>query len=298
MIATDEKETPDVTDTLVGPEGVRLAYREWRTAEDVSPRGAVLLVHGYGEHMRRYGRLARQLTAGGFAVGGMDLRGFGLSEGTRAFVRDYADYIADLRLSEARFRRDLPADTPLFLYAHSMGGLVALLYAERFPVLPLAGMVLSGPLIGVGLKVPAWQMAFGRAVNRMNPKFRMEAPLDPKVLTHDPEEQAKLTADTLFPRRVTLSWFFATERALLELQPDVERIVWPTLWLIPGVDRIVSTPASRAFFDRLPHPEQHTWQDYPGLFHELHNERRADRDRVCADVLQWMTAQIESGSVL
>ena len=284
-------EDTDYTEMLTTPAGPQLYYREWRT-DAAALRGAVLLVHGYGEHLERYGRLARQWNASGFAVGGCDLRGFGRSEGIRTLVKDYSEYCDDVSAAESRLRRSLPVDTPLYLYAHSMGGLISLLYSDWYPEQPIAGLVLSGPLIGVGLKVPAWQLAFGRLMNRLNPTFCMTAPINPKVLTHDPKEQIKLASDPLFPRKVTLSWFFATEKALTDVQSVAPRMVWPTCWLIPGEERIVSTEASRAFFSRLPDLGSHTWQEYPGLFHELHNESRADRDRVARDVGAWMISQL------
>src|ERR1041385_5173242 len=115
-IATEEKETPDSSETLTHSDGQRLYYREWRPPKEVPIQSAVLLCHGYGEHLARYGGMARQLAAEGFVVGGIDLRGYGLSGGTRAFVKDYADYVEDLRLSEMRLRRGAPASTPVFIY--------------------------------------------------------------------------------------------------------------------------------------------------------------------------------------
>src|SRR5918993_4144130 len=60
---------------LQGPDGSRVRYRRWLPDGDV--RGTVQVVHGASEHSGRYSRLAGELTARGFAVYAMDLRGHG-----------------------------------------------------------------------------------------------------------------------------------------------------------------------------------------------------------------------------
>ena len=87
---------PDVEETLAANDGTAIHYYEWRPSEqDPAVRGAILLIHGFGEHLGRYGRLARAFNAEGYVVGGGDHRGMGKSGGARAFVKDAPVLILD-----------------------------------------------------------------------------------------------------------------------------------------------------------------------------------------------------------
>ena len=172
-----------------------------------------------------------------------------------------------------------------------MGGLAALLHAERRPSDAVVGTALSGPLLGVALHIPGWQIALGRLLAPFAPRFRMPVHLNPYILTHDEEDVARLLSDTDLLNEVTLAWYFASGRAMKEAAAEASRVAWPTLWLIPGDDRVCDTPTARSVFERLPPSGDHTWREYPGLFHELHNERAPDRDYVLRDVLEWLKRQ-------
>ncbi|MGZ8494054.1 MAG: serine aminopeptidase domain-containing protein, partial [Gemmatirosa sp.] len=69
--------------TVPAADGTRLVQRTWPAAAGVPAAGALLLVHGLGEHTGRYERLAQRLNAWGFLVRGYDQYGHGQSEGGR-----------------------------------------------------------------------------------------------------------------------------------------------------------------------------------------------------------------------
>lgn len=286
--------TPDRQERLAATDGTPLYYQEWRpSGADLRPlRGLVLIVHGFGEHGGRFARFARKLNAAGFQVATVDHRGMGQSGGVRGHVLDYSAYVEDLAIPERELRRSAPSHLPLFIYGHSMGGLIAFLHAVHCNAAPVAGTILSGPLLGIAMPIPAWQVIVGRQVVRFAPTFKVPAPIEPRILTHDPEMQAMLGSDPLGLNQTTLGWFFASGAAMERAKREVGKISWPTLWLIAGEDRLCSPAVSRTVFSALPSLERHTWRDYPGLFHELHQECAADRDRVCADVVAWMEARL------
>lgn len=91
---------------------------------DSEPKAHVVIVHGYLEHSGRYAHLAEYLVTCGLSVTAFDCRGHGKSSGERAFVKDIAEYIADLELiMEYVLNR---VSIPMFVLAHSNGGLAAL----------------------------------------------------------------------------------------------------------------------------------------------------------------------------
>jgi pimeloyl-ACP methyl ester carboxylesterase len=96
-----------------------------------SLHATVLLLHGYMDAAATWDLVASQLAAEGLRVLAPDLRGFG--DAPRAapggyyhfpnYVFDVADIVDGL----------VPADSPLFVVGHSMGGTIATLYAGTFP---------------------------------------------------------------------------------------------------------------------------------------------------------------------
>src|SRR5271154_719891 len=102
--------------------GDRLYYRAWRP--DTSPRGHVVLAHGFAEHSGRYGHVAAALLDAGLSVWAPDHRGHGQSEGARADIESVWAAADDLGDFVETVRQRAPQGQ-LFLVGHSMGGLIA-----------------------------------------------------------------------------------------------------------------------------------------------------------------------------
>src|SRR4051812_39704543 len=131
----------------------RVRVRRW-PVED--PARLVVLVHGYGEHIGRYEHVARALNAAGSAVAGPAHVGHGRSAGDRALVEDFEPIVDDVRAVVHETRGDLP----VVMVGHSMGGLIATRYAQRHRE-DLAGLVLSGPAVGLTPVFEDWLAAPG-----------------------------------------------------------------------------------------------------------------------------------------
>lgn len=106
-------------------DGGQLAGYRWNPPGDHVVEGAVVLVHGMGEHLRRYDHIADALTAAGFAVYGHDHRGHGASlieQGDPGHLgpNGWQALVDELALAVTRARSAYP-DLPLTIVAHSMG---------------------------------------------------------------------------------------------------------------------------------------------------------------------------------
>ena len=109
--------------TLPGRDGTPVATYRWEPAGPV--RGVVQIVHGLGEHVRRYDHLATTLTAAGFLVQGHDTRGHGatIADGAEPGVigaEGWRAAIDDIGVLLDRLRTDAPG-VPVVLLGHSMG---------------------------------------------------------------------------------------------------------------------------------------------------------------------------------
>lgn len=113
-------------------DGTSLAYHIFRRAES---RPSVMILTGYAESWRTYGETALDLDKAGYDVYVMDHRGMGfsgrLAEDPRiAHITDFRLYVEDAR----SFLHNvvLPQTRgPVYLLAHSMGGLVAAHLLEK-----------------------------------------------------------------------------------------------------------------------------------------------------------------------
>src|SRR3954452_21395026 len=115
----------------------------WSAAE---PRCIALIAHGYGEHAGRYEHVAQRLVdALGAAVYAPDHRGHGRTGGATGTVADGEAITTDLH-EVALAAQAEHAGLPVVLIGHSMGGLIATRYAQRFGD-ELAALVVSSPAI-------------------------------------------------------------------------------------------------------------------------------------------------------
>jgi alpha-beta hydrolase superfamily lysophospholipase len=261
---------------LDGAEG-RVVVRVWPNPD---ARYAVLLAHGYGEHSGRYEHVADHLVEHGATVFAPDHLGHGRSEGQRALVADMEHIVADLHLVADRIRSEHPG-LPLVLVGHSMGGLLATRYAQQHHD-ELAALVLSGPVIGGN---PAFE-----------PLLQMDEipdiPIDPEVLSRDPQVGEAYAADELvyhgpFLKPTLQSLFGAvgavgSDRGFDEL---------PTLWIHGEEDALAPYEVTKAVWAQLRGPGGQE-KVYPGARHEIFNE--TNRDEVLADVTTFIDGAVKA----
>jgi alpha-beta hydrolase superfamily lysophospholipase len=106
-------------------DGRQLAGYRWHADSGRALAGVVVLVHGMGEHLRRYDHVADALTSAGYEVYGHDHRGHGASlassdEPGHLGPNGWAALVDDLNLVIDRAKSDCP-DLPVMIIAHSMG---------------------------------------------------------------------------------------------------------------------------------------------------------------------------------
>jgi alpha-beta hydrolase superfamily lysophospholipase len=234
----------------------------------------VLVVHGYFEYGARYAELGDTLAARGIGSTALDLRGHGRSEGARGHVVAFEQYLDDVEAALGTIGK------PRFLFGHSLGGLVALLYAARRRP-ELGGLVLTNPYLERALAVPSWKIHAARLMSRLVPAFSLPSGLDPDLLSHDPERNRAYQTDPLIFQNATARWFVETSRAQDEARA-VDALPAPLLLVVGDGDRIARPSASLAFFERLESEKKRVV--LPGQYHEVLNEPgRMETLRLIAD---------------
>lgn len=261
--------------TYGGAHGTLVA-RSW-SGHDV-PTHVVVIAHGYGEHVGRYEHVADALVRDGAFVYAVDHVGHGKSEGERVLVRDFEDVVGDLHVLIETARREHP-DLPLALIGHSMGGLIAARYAQRYGD-TLAALVLSSPVLG------RWD-----AVSELLALEELpDAPLDVTMLSRDQRVGEVYAADPLV-------WHGPFKRATLEaLRRTLDTIAsgpslgdLPLMWIHGTDDQLVPVGGSRVGIERLRGPH-YVERIYPEGRHEMFNELNAGD--VIADVAEFIRGQL------
>ncbi|WP_040339527.1 alpha/beta hydrolase [Candidatus Blastococcus massiliensis] len=262
----------------------RLACRTWEGAG--APTHVVLLAHGYGEHAGRYGHVAAALVEAGAVVHAVDHVGHGQSDGDRVVVTDFERVVDDLHAVDEQAREQHP-DLPVVLIGHSMGGLIAARYAQRYGD-SLAALVLSGPLVG--------NWAAGPLLLSL-PELP-DTPLDSTTLSRDPSVGAAYEADPLVwhgPfKRPTIE---AIVRGLAAIEAGPSLGSLPLMWAHGEGDRLVPLAGTRPGVEQLrgDHSAGKLYAEkiYPGAQHEIVNETNSDE--VLADVVAFIGAALRLG---
>lgn len=265
-------------------DGLNVALFDWPLPLRVRPRAAVLIVHGLGEHAWRYDTVAQRLNEWGYAVRGYDQRGHGESGGTRGVLSDDDDLLADLEELVDDTRRHIaqPWSCPLVVLGHSMGGLVAATFVHR-GIAPVDALVLSSPALDTGMT--GFQRGLTRLLYRWAPNLTVPNGLDPRGISHDPEQVAAYRRDRLVHDRISA-------RLAHFIDSNGPRVVaaaptWPvpTLLMYAGADRLVRPEGSQAFAAVAP-PDRVRSRRFDGLYHELFNE--SDPSAVYAELRDWL----------
>src|SRR4051812_14969300 len=232
----------------------RVRVRRW-PVED--PARLVVLVHGYGEHIGRYEHVARALNAAGSAVAGPAHVGHGRSAGDRALVEDFEPIVDDVRAVVREARGELP----VVMVGHSMGGLIAVRYAQRHRE-DLAGLVLSGPAVGLSPVFAEWLAAPGLPSD----------PIDVATLSRDPAVGEAYAADPLVWhggwKRPTLEAFVAADRAIAAGAGFGDL---PLLHIHGADDQLVPVDLARPVVERLAGADSEV-RVLDGARHEVLNE--------------------------
>lgn len=266
-------------------DGTRL-HREER-APTGPARGAVLFCHGFAEHCGRYLPLAEHLAAQGFHCFLFDFRGHGRSEGRRGHVFSFEEYLHDFTAAR-RWATTKSGGLPLFIAAHSYGGLVSLHGVAR-DASGLAGLALSSPFFGYALQVPRLKVLAARQLSRLLPAFALPTGLDARMVSHDPAVVQHYATDPLITQVATGRWFTETEGAQARLPDAARQVRVPVLLQMAGDDRIASAATARQIFDELAAPDR-TFQEYPGFFHEIWFE--LERQRPIDALTTWLQAHL------
>ena len=289
----------------------RIHAVEWTPAGEI--RGVYQIAHGVAEYALRYEPFAEFLAEKGFAVVANDHIGHGLSvaEGAAPLwfgEKDGWTHVVDDLYALRNLTAQKYPGLPYFLMGHSMGSFLTRTYLIRYP-----GTVGAAIIMGTGQQ-PGFIVAGGKiAANFFGKKYGFDQfnatvdslafgaynkPFEPKRTNYDwlsvnTENVDAYIADPLCGGQATVGLFrdmlggigFISKASNLA-QMDKST---PVLFISGAMDPVGdlgkgTTKAYESF--RRAGVKDVTLKLYPGLRHEILNEKEADQVR--ADILAWV----------
>lgn len=271
----------------LGPDRMLMGY-EWRGE---APKAIVCLVHGIGEHAGRYDRIGQAFMENAIALVGMDLRGHGLSTGTRGHSAPRESILSDIdRLIE--YTMDEYPGLQIFLYGHSMGGNIALDYRRRgkHRIIP-QGYIITSPWIILRRKIPRYLYLFSEMMAKVKPDFLMNSDIKDETLGNKDIIQKQ---DNPHLRHGRISVKTALEgietgKALLNNRLEIrgEGPLKPFLLMQGSADMICDPEGSRILAES--EKELCTYIEWEGYYHEIHNgSPTADGMAVIRAMIDWI----------
>ncbi|MEQ1570540.1 MAG: lysophospholipase [Myxococcota bacterium] len=270
--------------SFTASDGTCLAGYDWPTPGE--PRAVVVVVHGIKDYASRYDGLAEVMVQRDLVVVAADLRGHGSSGGHRQRFDSLDQLLADLDLVVDKARSEHPG-VPVFVYGHSLGGLITTEYALAHPK-ELAGIVLSGAALKLAPEVTGGQVAAAKLFGAILPNLPAQ-PVDETVFVSTDAARAQFLAD---PRIDHTKLPAGSARAALLGLEDVSgryaEVTVPMLVMHGGADVVTPIDGSRALVAASQSPDK-TLKIWDGQFHDLMHEPAAAE--VAAFAAEWIAAR-------
>ncbi|MBM7646510.1 lysophospholipase [Scopulibacillus daqui] len=263
----------------------------WETNE--TPQGAIVIVHGSGEHHGRYRWLRRQWLDSGFHVIMGDLPGHGKSPGIKGHIDRFDEYIDAV---ESWTKKGEKFHLPLFLLGHSLGGLSVIRTLQE-KQMAVQGIILSSPCLGLTFPMPSLLKKTSYFLNKVAPELLIPTKRSAgnKKATRNQEVLQRDAGDPLMLTKISARWYWELETAMEEAFQKIDKFPdVPVLILQAGDDKIVNKHSVKKWFDSLK-AKNKVYKEWTGLYHEVFNE--PERKSVFQHALSFIENNMSSGGL-
>ena len=272
--------------TFTDRDDVQITFWEWPVA---NPKGIIQLIHGLGEHARRYDELAGVLNRAGFSVYADDHRGHGKTGkwqldqkqiermgkwgpgGMESTVMAVAK-LTGLVASEN-------PEKPIIVYGHSLGGIIS----QNLPVETLdkfSGMIQSG----------STSMRLGKpGIGNFNKIWdKTPNPTGFEWLSRDREVGAEFVADPLTFLALPMTQLGIKGSIYLAGKPNFPTKPYPALFIVGELDPVGGIDSNKQLVGDY---QKNGFEDinlyiYDDGRHEMHNE--INKEQVFSDITAWL----------
>jgi alpha-beta hydrolase superfamily lysophospholipase len=268
-----------------GSDQIKIHSILWQPIEE--PIAIIALVHGMGEHIGRYRKVAEFFTQKGIAIMAFDQRGHGKSDGSRGHISHFNQLIEGVEGLIERVKLQFQ-NIPIFLYGHSMGGNVAINYALKRPS-GIKGLIITSPWLKLAFEPPALKLRLAKIMFNLYPSFTQSSQLNVNHLSRSGEVVKAYQKDKLVHDKISAAGFINIYNAGQYALQYAKDLKLPTLLMHGTGDKITSHIASEKFAEHSKIVT--TLRLWPNAYHELHNE--PEKEEVLTEIFNWMSKLIK-----
>ncbi|MBQ8589772.1 MAG: alpha/beta fold hydrolase [Firmicutes bacterium] len=290
----------------------RDTIKAWAYSPLGEPRGVIQLIHGYGEHSRRYLHMISAFNQAGFVVYADDHLGHGKTGYDGGTLGDphsggYMTYVKDEKSLHDIAVKDYP-DVPYFVFGHSWGSMLARAYAAHYgddiKGLMLCGVCAQWENCEIYYADPEFKAAVEADPNQPATEWfakvfagmtdRIENPNGPSDwIANDPRIVADHAGDMFntFDTTIELPWDFVNIHHFIESEewgPMVPKNI--PVYLIAGDQDPCGNYGEGVYHVAnvlAKNGNKTSVKMYPGYRHEIHNELEL-RDEVEAGLIAFL----------
>ena len=245
----------------------------------------VIMVHGHGEHILRYEHWAELFNRNNIGFTGVDLPGHGRSDGKRGHVSGEAvlNEMIDIMIRESA---KTFGSLPVFLYGHSLGGVIVLNYLlKKNP--KIKGAIVTSPALKLAFEPGKAKLALAAVMKTIMPGLIQPTGLPVEYLSHDKRVVEKYVNDPLVHGKISVGLFHAWMNSSAFSLSHASDLKLPLLLVHGSDDKVCSPQGSNEFAGKTGLAEIRIWE---GGYHELHNE--PFKQDVFDYILTWINKQL------
>ena len=264
-----------------------LSIRYYHAPQDNSPKGCIVMLHGYCGFWGKFHEMAEYYWFAGYEVFFIEHRGHGYSgrqidEADIVHVNSYNDYTQDIHQFMTEVVKPHIGNLPCIMFAHSMGGAIGALYLEQHPGV-FDAAILSSPMFGIKTDgTPKFLISLMLAKIKLLRQEKLPFPGGKRwngIPTYEKSSAMSEARYTyIFNQRLEDShyhtnmmsngWGYASFRTTPKILKDAGKIDIPVLLLTSGNDALVDSKSHYKFAYSTPNTE---FVIYEGAKHELYN---------------------------
>ena len=269
--------------SFVSEQGLAVSYKNWPAAN--TPKGLVVLAHGFTSHSGYFQWTAEQLTAQDYEVYGIDFPGRGNSDGERYYIADYEQFVKELDKLVDLAQTAHPG-LPTFLLGHSAGGVLSSVYTLEHQD-KLSGFICES--FAFQVPAPDFALAVLKGLSHLFPHAHVLR-LNNEDFSRDQAVVDFMNTDPLIahevqPTKTVQQLALADER----LKAEMPTIKLPLLIMHGTADKATKPSGSQYFYDAASSADK-TLKLYDGHYHDLLND--TDREIVMQDILSWLNRRV------
>lgn len=264
-------------------DGIELFYRK-----DIveSPKGILIINHGFAEHLGRYNYITEMLNKGGYTVYRYDLRGHGKTKTILGHVDSYEDFILDcdeiVELAKKENR-----NIPIFMLGHSMGGYITCLYGLKYPN-KLMGQIFSGAAVNTLPQAKGYRSYLYEFLNLFAKKIRIKNPITNDIC-RDENVVLDYKGDSLVLKDATLNFYVQfLVKGRKYISKNIKEYKYPCFIVHGGADKIVPKEVAFYLYNNISSDDK-SIKIYDNLYHEILNEK--EKNQVIEDIIFWLDSR-------